>query len=131
MLSSVISARIAVKGLTIPVFQHRRRVATATTTIITAYSTSTSPLQFFQHPSRSYQVPHTQNSCRTSSPSLGLGASPVGSIPAIPAISAGAGGAILASSAAHAIGAVAVGLGQALGAATLKNQQQEGTSSSR
>ncbi|KAF8882805.1 hypothetical protein BD779DRAFT_1612380 [Infundibulicybe gibba] len=37
-----------------------------------------------------------------------------GSLPAIPAISAGAGGAILASGAAHAIGAIAVGLGQAL-----------------
>ncbi|TEB33712.1 hypothetical protein FA13DRAFT_1729989 [Coprinellus micaceus] len=49
----------------------------------------------------------------------------VGSIPAIPAISAGAGGAILASGAAHAIGAVAVGLGQALGAAAAKNQVQQ------
>jgi hypothetical protein len=35
----------------------------------------------------------------------------VGSIPAIPAISAGAGGAILASGAAHAVGAIAVGVG--------------------
>jgi hypothetical protein len=34
-----------------------------------------------------------------------------GSIPAIPAISAGAGGAVLASGAAHAVGAIAVGLG--------------------
>ncbi|KAF9444387.1 hypothetical protein P691DRAFT_786796 [Macrolepiota fuliginosa MF-IS2] len=38
----------------------------------------------------------------------------VGSIPAIPAITAGAGGAVLASGAAHAIGAIAVGVGQAL-----------------
>jgi len=35
----------------------------------------------------------------------------VGSIPAIPVIAGGAGGAILASGAAHAVGAVAVGLG--------------------
>jgi hypothetical protein len=35
----------------------------------------------------------------------------VGSIPAIPAIAGGAGGAILASGAAHAVGAVAVGVG--------------------
>jgi hypothetical protein len=35
----------------------------------------------------------------------------VGSIPAIPAISAGAGGAALASGAAHAVGAIAVGVG--------------------
>lgn len=35
----------------------------------------------------------------------------VGSIPAIPAIASGAGGAILASGAAHAVGAVAVGVG--------------------
>ncbi|TFK27292.1 hypothetical protein FA15DRAFT_220243 [Coprinopsis marcescibilis] len=48
----------------------------------------------------------------------------VGSIPAIPAISAGAGGAILASGAAHAIGAIAVGLGQALGATAVKNSGQ-------
>ncbi|KAG6853421.1 hypothetical protein C0991_004534 [Blastosporella zonata] len=46
-----------------------------------------------------------------------------GSIPAIPAISAGAGGAVLASGAAHAIGAIAVGLGQAL-SMTVKNQNQ-------
>lgn len=46
-----------------------------------------------------------------------------GSLPAIPAISAGAGGAILASGAAHAIGAIAVGLGQAL-STTVKNQQE-------
>jgi len=47
-----------------------------------------------------------------------------GSLPAIPAISAGAGGAVLASGAAHAIGAIAVGLGQALGA-TIKNSQAQ------
>lgn len=35
----------------------------------------------------------------------------VGSIPALPAISAGAGGALLASSTAHALGSIAVGLG--------------------
>ena len=35
----------------------------------------------------------------------------IGSIPAIPAIAGGAGGAILASCAAHAVGAVAVGVG--------------------
>jgi NADPH:quinone reductase-like Zn-dependent oxidoreductase len=40
----------------------------------------------------------------------------VGSIPAMPAVAAGAGGTILASGAAQAIGAIAVGLGQALGA---------------
>ncbi|KAG6908800.1 hypothetical protein DXG01_003247 [Tephrocybe rancida] len=44
-----------------------------------------------------------------------------GSIPAIPAIASGAGGAVLASGAAHAIGAIAVGLGQAL-SITVKNQ---------
>jgi len=43
-----------------------------------------------------------------------------GSLPAIPAISAGAGGAVLASGAAHAVGAIAVGLGSWLKA------QQEG-----
>lgn len=48
----------------------------------------------------------------------------VGSIPALPGISAGAGGAILASSAAHAIGAIAVGLGQALGASAAKNSHE-------
>lgn len=47
----------------------------------------------------------------------------VGSIPAIPAISAGAGGAVLASGAAHAVGAIAVGLGQAL-SMSVKNQTQ-------
>ena len=38
----------------------------------------------------------------------------VGSIPAIPAISAGAGGAFLASGTAHAIGSIAVGVGSLL-----------------
>lgn len=47
-----------------------------------------------------------------------------GSLPAIPAISAGAGGAVLASGAAHAIGAIAVGLGQVLGA-SIKNSQAQ------
>lgn len=37
-----------------------------------------------------------------------------GSIPAIPAIAAGAGGAVLASGAVQAAGAIAIGLGQAL-----------------
>ncbi|KAF8909643.1 hypothetical protein CPB84DRAFT_1765087 [Gymnopilus junonius] len=50
-----------------------------------------------------------------------------GSIPAIPAIAAGAGGAVLASSTAHAIGAIAVGMGQALGASiTQQQKKQEG-----
>jgi len=50
-----------------------------------------------------------------------------GSIPALPAISAGAGGAVLASGAAHAIGAIAVGLGQALGSTVkVQNQNQGG-----
>ncbi|KAG6890865.1 hypothetical protein C0992_012251 [Termitomyces sp. T32_za158] len=47
-----------------------------------------------------------------------------GSIPAIPAISAGAGGAVLASGAAHAIGAIAVGVGQAL-SMSVKNQNNQ------
>jgi len=54
-----------------------------------------------------------------------------GSIPAIPAIAAGAGGAVLASGAAHAIGAVAIGVGQALNAGLQhqqKKQQQGGNS---
>ena len=38
----------------------------------------------------------------------------VGSIPSIPAVGAGAGGAILASTTAHAVGAIAVGVGSAL-----------------
>ncbi|KAI0705972.1 hypothetical protein C8T65DRAFT_708875 [Cerioporus squamosus] len=42
----------------------------------------------------------------------------VGSLPALPAISAGAGGAFLASSTAHAIGSLAVGLGTILQAQT-------------
>lgn len=46
-----------------------------------------------------------------------------GSIPTIPAISAGAGGAVLASGAAHAVGAIAVGIGQAL-SISVKNQSQ-------
>ncbi|KAG6820545.1 hypothetical protein H0H93_015430 [Arthromyces matolae] len=46
-----------------------------------------------------------------------------GSIPSIPAISAGAGGAVLASGAAHAIGAIAVGVGQAL-SMSVKNTTQ-------
>lgn len=44
----------------------------------------------------------------------------VGSLPALPAISAGAGGAFLASSTAHALGSIAVGLG------TLIKVQTEG-----
>ncbi|KAF9528805.1 hypothetical protein CPB83DRAFT_813344 [Crepidotus variabilis] len=54
-----------------------------------------------------------------------------GSIPAIPAIAAGAGGTILASGAVHAIGAIAVAAGQALGAgvAAQKNQQPAGVAS--
>jgi hypothetical protein len=50
----------------------------------------------------------------------------VGSIPAIPAISAGAGGTILASGAVHAAGAIAVGVGSWLKAhqdGQLKAQQ--------
>jgi hypothetical protein len=43
-----------------------------------------------------------------------------GSIPALPAISAGAGGAVLASGAAHAVGAIAVSIG------TMIKAQQEG-----
>lgn len=38
----------------------------------------------------------------------------VGSIPALPVISAGAGGAFLASGTAHAIGSIAVGIGSLL-----------------
>jgi len=49
----------------------------------------------------------------------------VGSIPAIPAISAGAGGALLASGTAHALGALAVGLGQALGATAMRGAKGE------
>jgi hypothetical protein len=47
-----------------------------------------------------------------------------GSLPAIPALTAGAGGAVLASGAAQAIGAIAVGIGQALGSSVAKNQNQ-------
>jgi len=53
-----------------------------------------------------------------------------GSIPAIPAISAGAGGAILASGTAHAIGVIAVGVGQAL-SLSVKNQSQNNQDSAR
>lgn len=52
-----------------------------------------------------------------------------GSLPALPAISAGAGGAILASGAAHAIGAIAVGLGQVL-STQVKNQHEVSTQAS-
>lgn len=52
-----------------------------------------------------------------------------GSIPAIPAIAAGAGGAVLASSAAHAIGAIAVAAGQALGAGVAHGQKQSQSNS--
>ena len=48
----------------------------------------------------------------------------VGTLPAIPAITAGAGGAVLASGAAQAIGAIAVGIGQALGSSVAKNNNQ-------
>ncbi|KAF9007025.1 hypothetical protein BDQ17DRAFT_1389159 [Cyathus striatus] len=54
-----------------------------------------------------------------------------GSIPSLPAISAGAGGAILASGTAHAIGAIAVGLGQALGATVKNSQEQHAPAASR
>ena len=47
----------------------------------------------------------------------------VGSIPAIPAISAGAGGAFLASGTAHALGSIAVGIGSWL-KATSEQQAQ-------
>ena len=54
----------------------------------------------------------------------------VGSIPAIPAISAGAGGAFLASGTAHAIGSIAVGVGSLLKAIgdtqTAANAQVQG-----
>ena len=46
-----------------------------------------------------------------------------GSIPAIPAIAAGAGGAVLASGAAQAAGAIAIGLGQALNTTVKKTQK--------
>lgn len=51
----------------------------------------------------------------------------VGSIPAIPAVAAGAGGAVLASGAAHAIGAIAVGVGQALSMSVKNNQNGQQT----
>lgn len=44
----------------------------------------------------------------------------------MPAIAAGAGGAVLASSAAHAIGAIAIGVGQALSAGVVNGQKKEG-----
>ena len=47
-----------------------------------------------------------------------------GSIPAIPAISAGAGGALLASGAAQAVGAIAVGVGSWLKAAQQETQDK-------
>lgn len=47
-----------------------------------------------------------------------------GSIPAIPAIAAGAGGAVLASGAVQAAGAIAIGLGQALNTTVKKAQKQ-------
>ena len=53
-----------------------------------------------------------------------------GSIPAIPAIAAGAGGAVLASGAVQAVGAIAVGLGQALNSTTAKNTQKHEAPSS-
>jgi len=53
-----------------------------------------------------------------------------GSIPAIPAIAAGAGGAALASGAAHAIGAIAVGVGQALNAGVQHQQKKEAAGNS-
>ncbi|KAF8626045.1 hypothetical protein AX15_005133 [Amanita polypyramis BW_CC] len=57
-----------------------------------------------------------------------------GSLPAIPAITAGAGGAVLASGAVQAIGAIAVGIGQALGSSVVKNsnnQQSQASSTVR
>ena len=48
-----------------------------------------------------------------------------GSIPAIPAIAAGAGGAVLASGAVQAAGAIAIGLGQALNTTVKKAQKQQ------
>ncbi|KAI0725541.1 hypothetical protein C8Q72DRAFT_587903 [Fomitopsis betulina] len=51
----------------------------------------------------------------------------VGSLPALPAISAGAGGAFLASSTAHALGSLAVGLGTLLKAQTDGQVQVSGT----
>ncbi|KAF8957653.1 hypothetical protein BDZ97DRAFT_99836 [Flammula alnicola] len=48
-----------------------------------------------------------------------------GSIPAIPVIAAGAGGAVLSSGAAHAIGAIAVGVGQALSAGVANGQKKQ------
>jgi len=47
-----------------------------------------------------------------------------GSIPAIPAITAGAGGALLASGTAQAVGTIAIGVGQALGYSVKKTTQE-------
>ena len=52
-----------------------------------------------------------------------------GSIPAIPAIAAGAGGAVLASSTVHALGAIAIAAGQALGAGVVHGQRQNQSNS--
>lgn len=49
-----------------------------------------------------------------------------GSIPAMPAIAAGAGGAILSSGAAHAIGAIAIGVGQAISAGVVNGHKKDG-----
>lgn len=50
-----------------------------------------------------------------------------GSIPAIPAIAAGAGGAVLASGAAQTAGAIAIGLGQVLNTTVKKTQKHDET----
>jgi flagellar biosynthesis component FlhA len=56
----------------------------------------------------------------------------VGSIPALPAVAAGAGGAVLASAGAHAAGAIAVGVGSLLQGATHARQASNtATASSR
>jgi len=51
-----------------------------------------------------------------------------GSLLAIPAISAGAGGAVLASGVVQAVGAIAVGIGQALGKSVKYQSQNQGNS---
>ena len=51
-----------------------------------------------------------------------------GSLPAIPAISAGAGGAVLASGAVQAVSAIAVGFGQALSISVKNQSQNQGNS---
>ncbi|KAJ7599946.1 hypothetical protein C8J56DRAFT_909215 [Mycena floridula] len=53
----------------------------------------------------------------------------VGTLPAVPAVAAGAGGALLASGAAHAVGAIAVGLGTWI--QTQQGMSQHGGSASR